>query len=139
MIFVDTWAWLAIAYAKDPYHAIAAQQHHQFRRQKRRYVTSDYVLTEFISTLFGVLPFGTARQFMANLFQAFQSGRHLMVFVTPTQFQRAYDLRLRYHDKPDISFVDLTSMIVMEDLGITDIFTGDAHFQQVNLGFRLFP
>ncbi len=139
MIFVDTWAWLAIAYAKDPYHAIAAQQHQQFRRQKRRYVTSDYVLTEFISTLFGVLPFGTARHFMTNLFQAFQSGRHQLVFITPAQFQRAYDLRLRYHDKPDISFVDLTSMVVMQDLGITDIFTGDAHFQQVNLGFRLFP
>jgi hypothetical protein len=28
-------------------------------------------------------------------------------------------------------------MVVMLDLGISDIFTGDAHFQQVNLGFRL--
>jgi len=28
---------------------------------------------------------------------------------------------------------------VMEDLGIDDIFQGDAHFQQVNLNFRLHP
>lgn len=45
----------------------------------------------------------------------------------------------KYHDKPDISFVDFTSMVVMQDLGIQDVFTGDAHFRQVNLGFRLVP
>jgi uncharacterized protein len=48
-------------------------------------------------------------------------------------------MRQKYHDKPDISFVDFTSMVVTQDLGITDVFTGDAHFQQVNLGFRLYP
>ena len=34
----------------------------------------------------------------------------------------------RYDDKPDISFVDFTSMVLMQDLGIVDVFTGDAHF-----------
>ena len=52
MIFVDTWAWLAIAYAKDPYHQTAAAQHRQFRQQKRSYVTTDFVLNELISALF---------------------------------------------------------------------------------------
>jgi predicted nucleic acid-binding protein len=139
MIFVDTWAWLALAYAKDPYHVLAARQHQQFRQHKRRYVTSDYVLSELISALFGILRFGQARHFMDNLFRALQAGRHRLEFVSPAQFHRSYDLRLRYHDKPDISFTDLTTMVLMQDLGITDIFTGDAHFQQVNLSFRLFP
>lgn len=48
-------------------------------------------------------------------------------------------MRQKYHGKPDISFVDFTSMVVLQDLGITDVFSGDAHFQQVNLGFRLCP
>jgi len=48
-------------------------------------------------------------------------------------------MRQRFHDKPDISFVDFTSFVVMQELGITDVFTGDAHFKQVNLGFHLFP
>jgi predicted nucleic acid-binding protein len=57
----------------------------------------------------------------------------------PQQFRRAWQHRQKYHDKPDISFVDFTSMAVMQDLGISDIFTGDAHFTHVNLGFRLYP
>jgi hypothetical protein len=39
-------------------------------------------------------------------------------------------------------FVDTWAWIglaVIQDLGITEVFTGDAHFQQVGLGFRLVP
>jgi predicted nucleic acid-binding protein len=61
------------------------------------------------------------------------------VHLTPLQFRSAWRLRQKYHDKPDISFVDFTSMVVMQDLGLTDIFTGDVHFKQVNLGFCLLP
>jgi predicted nucleic acid-binding protein len=139
MVFVDTWAWLALAYAKDPYQAAAAQQHREFRRQKTRYVTTDHVLAEFLSALFRVVPFASARQFADGLFESFTEGRHRLVFLSPEQFQRAYQLRLKYHDKPGISFVDITSMVVMQDLAITDVFTGDAHFEQVGLGFRVVP
>ncbi len=128
-----------MAYARDPYRDRAAQQHQKFRRQKQRYVTTDFVLSELLSALFGVLPFGPARHFTDNLFQAVESGRHQLIFVSPEQFHKAYQMRLKYRDKPDISFVDFTSMIVMQDLGITDVFTGDNHFRQVNLGFQLFP
>ena len=67
------------------------------------------------------------------------AGTYQLVHVSAQQFRRAWQLRQQYHDKPDISFVDFTSIVVMQDLGIQDIFTGDAHFQQVNLGFRLVP
>jgi len=62
-----------------------------------------------------------------------------LVHVSPQQFRRAWQLRQKYQDKPDISFVDFTSMVVMQDLGIVEIFTGDTHFQYVGLGFRLIP
>jgi hypothetical protein len=45
-------------------------------------------------------------------------------------------MRFKYHDKPDISFVDFSSMVVMQDLGIMEVFTGDAHFRRVDLGFQ---
>ena len=66
-------------------------------------------------------------------------GRYQLERITPARFDRAWDLRRKYHDKPDISFVDFTSMVVMLDLGITEVFTGDDHFWQVNLGFQLVP
>ena len=48
MIFVDTWAWLALACLKDPYHGIALAQHRLFQKQHRAYATSDFVIAEFI-------------------------------------------------------------------------------------------
>ncbi len=139
MIFVDTWAWLALAYHKDPYHAVAAAQHRSLQQQKRRYVTTDYVMSEFITVLFGVLHFDASRQFVQRLFESIETGRHQLVFISPDQFERAWRLRQKYDDKPDVSFVDFSSMVVMQDLGISDVFTGDTHFRQVGLGFRLLP
>jgi len=138
-VFVDTWAWLGIAHKHDPYHPRAVQQHRAFQKQKIRYVTTNDVLTEVMTSLFPVVSFAKARQFMLNLFQSIKAGRYQFVFVSPDQFERAWLLRQKYDDKPKISFTDFTSMVVMQDLGLTDIFTGDAHFQQVNLGFRLYP
>lgn len=139
MIFVDTWAWLALAHQRDPYHRVAVEQHHALQKQKVRYVTTNDVLTELMTTLFPVVSFAKARQFMLNVFQSLQTDRYQLVFVSPDQFERAWQLRQRYHDKPKISFVDLTSMVVMQDLAITEVFTGDAHFEQVGLGFRVVP
>jgi predicted nucleic acid-binding protein len=48
-------------------------------------------------------------------------------------------LRLRYDDKPRISFTGLASFVVTSELGIHRVLTGDAHFEQVGLGFIRLP
>jgi len=48
-------------------------------------------------------------------------------------------LRKKYQDKPDISFTDFTSFVIMQELAINRVFTGDAHFEKVNLGFEILP
>ena len=70
---------------------------------------------------------------------AIDKGAYTLEHLSELQFRRAWHLRQKYQDKPDISFVDFTSMVVLQDLGIVDIFMGDDHFRQVNLGFRLHP
>jgi predicted nucleic acid-binding protein len=139
MIFVDTWAWIALADRRDPYHAKASAEHRKLRRNRRPYVTTDYVLGEAITYLYDALTATQAQAFMQSVLAAADGGTYQLVHVSPRQFRRAWDLRQKYHDKPDISFVDFTSMVVMQDLNITDVFTGDAHFRQVGLGFRLVP
>src|SRR5262245_22723141 len=102
---------------------------------KRRYVTTDFVLGESISYLFRLISFSQAQAFIEAILQAASTDTYLLTHISRDQLLRAWQLRLRYRDKPDISFVDLTSMVVMQDLGITEVFTGDAHFEQVGLGF----
>jgi len=57
--------------------------------------------------------------------------------INHARFKLAQALRIRYHDKPAISFTDLTSMVVMREFGIGKILTEDNHFAQVGLGFEL--
>jgi predicted nucleic acid-binding protein len=139
MIFVDSWAWIALADKSDPYHRKAKAQHKKLVRARRQYVTIDYVLGETITYLYDALRATQAQGFISTLLAAVDSGAYRLEHVSPPQFRRAWQMRQKYHDKPDISFVDFTSIVVMQDLGISDIFTGDDHFQQVNLGFQLHP
>jgi predicted nucleic acid-binding protein len=139
MIFVDTWAWVALALKRDQYHQQAKTAHRRLLQARRPYVTTDFVLSEVIAHLYTTLTAVQAQTFVNRLFSGADSGKLLLVHVSPQQFRRAWQLRQKYQDKPDISFVDFTSMVVMQDLGIVEIFTGDTHFQYVGLGFRLIP
>ncbi|MEW6572146.1 MAG: hypothetical protein AB1374_00700 [Bacillota bacterium] len=53
--------------------------------------------------------------------------------------EKAKELRLKYQDKPDISFTDLTSIVIMRELKISRILTADEHFIQVGTNFELAP
>lgn len=138
-LFVDTWAWVGLAVKRDQYHAAVKAQHRLLRKARRRYVTTDYVLSELITYLYNVGPVATAESFINSLLAAVDAGIHQLIYLSPQQFRRAWQMRQKYRNRPDISFVDFTSMVVMQDLGISEIFTGDAHFLQVGLGFQLVP
>jgi predicted nucleic acid-binding protein len=139
MIFVDTWAWVALADRSDAYHKVATFQHKKFQRARRRYVTTNFVLNEAITYLFDTLPFAEAQSFIPAVLAAVADGLYDLIHVSRAQFLRAWQMRQKYDDKPDISFVDFTSMVVMQELEISGVFTGDAHFRRVNLGFQLYP
>jgi predicted nucleic acid-binding protein len=105
----------------------------------RQYVTTDYVVSELITQLYRLRDSDNAESYVTTVMGASESGAYRLERVTPQRFSKAWQLRWRYADQAAISFVDFTSFVVMNELGIRDVFTGDSHFEQINMGFQLFP
>ena len=138
-LFVDTWGWLALEDRKDAAHAQVLQLYRDFRARNGQAATTDYVLDETLTLLFRRRPFGEAQRFVEGLFAAAEAQYLIIQRITAERFSKAWRLRLRYHDKKDISFTDLTSLVVMQEHQIAEILTSDQHFKQVNLGFITVP
>lgn len=133
---MDTWGWLALADRNDAKHGRAADCYRERSRLRRHVVTSNFVLDELLTLLFLRLSFAEAARFANAIFASPAVATEL---VTPERFKAAMALRLKFADKPRISFTDLTSMVVMKELGISEVLTADSHFVQVGMGFHILP
>ena len=102
-------------------------------------MTSDYVLDETFTLLFRRLSVSRARESMDFLMEAIRDGAVMLAPIHAARFEEAARLRVKYRDKPEISFTDFTSMVVMQELELKRILTEDRHFAQVGLGFELVP
>jgi predicted nucleic acid-binding protein len=135
-LFIDSWGWLVLEDSKDPLHQAASRTYAEAAKSSGNVFTTNFVLDETISLLFRRRPFEEAARFIKGLLT---SPLIEIEEITQTRFRRAFDMRLAFRDKPHISFTDLTTMIVAQELNVTDILTGDRHFIQAGLGFRLLP
>ena len=138
-LYVDTWAWLVLANDRDPAYKSVTELRAAAAGRMGMWVTTDYVLDETLTRLFAATPFARARRFAEGIFQASSEGLLDIECVTPERFRAAWSLRLRYQDKPRISFTDFTSFVVMAELGIQRVITGNAHFEQVGMKFVRLP
>jgi len=138
-LFVDTWGWLALEDHKEPRHHQSVAIRRAQTDDGGRLVTTDYVLDETFTRLFARRPFPEAERFSDRIFQTEHAGLLSIEPITRQRFEDAFRLRLRYRDKPRISFTDLTSFVVMKELGIRQVLTADAHFAKAHLGFQLLP
>jgi uncharacterized protein len=134
-LFVDTWGWLVLANDRDPSFPSVSRLRASAGESGQTWVTTDYVLDETMTRLFATCPFNSARRFVEGIFAASRDGSLDIEQITAKRFSEAWRLRVRYKDKPRISFTDLTSFAVMTELGIETVITGDAHFEQVGMGF----
>jgi len=137
-LFIDTWGWLTLRDRNESQFEQVKSFYKQFRLQGGIVYTSDYVLDETVTLVFRRLPFQTAREAIDIIDKAAREGYLQLEWITPERFEKAKMLRLKYQDKPRISFTDLTSMVVMQELEIKEIITADEHFEHVGLGFQLF-
>lgn len=138
-IFIDTWGWVAMAYRQEPRFSEITRYYRDISNKQIPIHTSDYVLDEFISTIFSRENFNYANRFVEAVLEAGDGGRLHIERVSSDRFSAAWELRKRYHDKPPISFTDLTSMVIMSELSIQQVLTADAHFTHVGMGFVQVP
>ena len=139
ILFIDTWGWVVIHNKREPRHSEVDALYRKCRLDGGSICTTDYVLDETFTLLFRRLPLSLAEESVALLGEAVTQGYLNLEWVSPERFEEAKELRLRFRDKPKISFTDLTSMVVMKELGVTSILTDDDHFTQVGMGFENMP
>lgn len=136
-LFIDTWGWLTLRDKSERRHATVSQEFESFQKPIGRIYATDFVLDETLTLLFRRLPFAAARESMELLSASVDEGSLILVTIDKARFKAAEKLRVRYHDKPTISFTDLSSVVVMQEFGIQKILTEDNHFAQVGLGLEL--
>ena len=124
---------------KEPHHYEVKQLYQNVRRTRGIIVTTDYILDEVYTLLFKRVPFDVAQNAVDMIANAIEEGYLDFAWITPERFEAAKTLRVKFRDKPHISFTDLTSMAVMQELNIVKILTGDAHFTHVGMGFVVLP
>jgi predicted nucleic acid-binding protein len=124
--FVDTVFWVAALDPRDSLHANALGA--ASRLTETQLVTSELVLVETLNTFCAAgLHLRNAATRMVEGMRAQPNLR--IVPQTPQLFDAAFALFASRSDK-DWSFVDCTSFVVMNALGISEALTYDEHFLQ---------
>jgi predicted nucleic acid-binding protein len=136
MIFVDSWGWIALSNKGEKEFNLLRLKFNQFIQARVPLLTSDFILDEAISFVFKRLGYQIGSTYFSGLFGSVEKGAVQIIPVTNERFWKAWQLRQRFSDKPEISFTDLTSFVIMEELGISEVVSNDRHFEMVNLGFR---
>jgi len=138
-LLIDTWGWLTLRDRREDLHKDAKEIYKSYREQEATIYTTDYILDETFTLIFKRLSKDLAYSSLDGIEQAIADGFINLTWIDETRFNAAKQLRGKFVDKPNISFTDLTSMVVMEELSITKILTNDDHFLYVGKNFETLP
>jgi predicted nucleic acid-binding protein len=138
-IFFDSWGWIALVDRKDPYHKTAKPFYEDYVNGGGIPITTDYILDEVLTVLRRRLTHQVVIKFGDGIFRAVTVEKLHLKLIDNGRREKAWELFKKYQDKPNISFTDFTSFVVMSEFKIRNVFTGDDHFEKVNLGFKKVP
>jgi predicted nucleic acid-binding protein len=126
-VFADTFHFLALLKADDPYHSRAVELH---RVRWRKLVTTDCVLLETGDACCEPQDHG---DFLALYDSLPRDSRIEIVRLTPELLERGVTLFRNRADK-NWPLTDCISFVVMEHHGLSEALTADRHFEQA--GFK---
>jgi predicted nucleic acid-binding protein len=125
-VFMDSAGFLALWDASDEYHRAAARLQQELIHNRRRFVTSEYIVDETATLLLIRHSHAAASDFL-NAVERSEALR--LEWIGPERFHAAARFFQRHADK-EWSFTDCVSFTVMRELRIRDAFTTDRHFTQ---------
>ena len=138
-ILLDTWAWLALKDKKEKKHEQVIRFCEDIVKKKKKIYTTDFILAETITLLFKRMNRESALSALKDIEESIEGSYIELVRIEAKRFNEGLKLRKKLSDKPDISFTDLTSMVVMKEMNIKHVVTGDTHFQYVGMDFKIIP
>jgi uncharacterized protein len=129
-VFLDTSFAIALSSQTDRNHLQAVELAGQLELHKTRLVITQAILLEIGNALYKQ----RYRIAAIQLLESLETDRNVeIVLLTKDLYRQAFNLFKQRQDK-EWGLVDCISFIVMQERGITDALTADAHFQQA--GFR---
>lgn len=135
-VFVDTWAWYALADRNDADHEVAQLANEELIRRRAVLVTTNFVLDEAVTLIRYRLDHAAAVSFRHTIEQLIEDELLKVVRIDDEQESAAGEIFDRYDDA-DFSFTDCTSFAIMRELSLAEVFTSDRHFSI--MGFVLIP
>jgi uncharacterized protein len=132
-VFVDTMGWFSLLNSRDAFHESARAAMDRLRKGRVPLVTSDYVADE-TATLLKMRGAGhVLERFLTTLDE---SEALTFTFIDLERFRQARRMFLTQRDH-GYSFTDVTSFIVMRELGLRRAFTHDRHFREAGFDVLL--
>lgn len=125
-VLIDTAGWACLLDRREAKHGEAVRLMAECSQLRRPLVTTDYVVDETATLLVARRAGGLLGEFFELI------GRSAALTLTPVgpgRFREACGYLLKHRDQ-GYSFTDVTSFIVMRELGMTDALTEDRHFEQ---------
>ncbi|MBE9203827.1 type II toxin-antitoxin system VapC family toxin [Synechocystis salina LEGE 06099] len=129
-VFLDTSFAIALSSITDQNHVRAVQLANQIEANKICLVTTQGILLE----IGNALSKQRYRKAAIQLLESLETDPSVeVILLSNSLYKSAFNLFKQREDK-EWGLVDCISFIVMQDRGITDALTADAHFQQA--GFQ---
>jgi len=135
-VFFDTWGWIAIANRNDPHHNSTSALYRTLLSKNRVPVTTDYVIAETITLARTRMASPNVTVFFDALFLSVSRGKIVIEKIDEHRRIKTWEMSKKFSDKPNISFFDFTSFVVMKELGVKEALTADRHFEEIGMGFR---
>lgn len=127
-LFADTAGWANIIDPKQPYHALAANLYRRARQQRRKVITTNYVIGELVALL--TSPLRIPRRAMIAFIDGLKASPYVeVVHVDVALDAQAWRLLTQRQDK-EWSLVDCASFVIMRQRNIVEALTTDHHFEQ---------